>query len=786
MGSSMTRLFSLPVVVTLVLGVLARSGDAQITPEQVRKSIEQGVEYLRKEQQPNGSFGEVMGQPGGLTALCTLALLNSGVDVKDATIQKALNYLRKVEPERTYQVSLQTMVFCRAEPERDRLLIGRNVRWLERTQVEAEPTRGSWSYPGMSGDNSNAQFALLALHDAERVGAVVQERTWRLAKAYWESTQNPDGSWGYRRGLPGTGSMTCAGLTSMIIAAGQLQEPDAKVDGDRIECCQRSDAETDSIQRAIQWMERNFSVTHNPGTDQRWLLYYLYGLERVGRMTNRRFFGKHDWYREGADFLIQLKAGQGADLTNRWSGKDRSETNDSVATSFALLFLSKGRWPVLMSKLRHGPEEDWNSHRSDVANLTRYVEAKWKRDLVWQIVDPGPATVEDLLQSPVLYYCGVNSPLPSGAAEQETLARKLRDYVDRGGFIVAEAYCGGAGFDEGFRKLMERVFPEPEYRLQVLPPEHPIWYAEEEVPASQIRPVLGVEYGCRTSVVYFPPDKVARPSLSCLWELKYGGRDRTYSQSVQEQINAGVSLGINILAYATNRELIEKEGTWTAQTAKPADEIDRGKLYVASLKHPGGCAAAPRALTNLLNAAGDELKIRVNTEPRELPMTDPSLFNYHLVFMHGRTAFRLTDAERKQLRKFLERGGMIFANSICASKQFAESFRREMKSILPEEDLKSIPVSDPLLTSAYGGFDLSTVTRRDPQGRQANQPMKVLERKGPPELEGIKLNNRYAVIFSPYDLSCALEKQETIECQGYTRESAGRIGLNVILYSLQH
>ena len=37
-------------------------------------------------------------------------------------MQKALEYLRKIEPERTYVVSLQTMVFARAEPERDRLL----------------------------------------------------------------------------------------------------------------------------------------------------------------------------------------------------------------------------------------------------------------------------------------------------------------------------------------------------------------------------------------------------------------------------------------------------------------------------------------------------------------------------------------------------------------------------------------------------------------------------------------------------------------------------------------
>ena len=35
---------------------------------------------------------------------------------------------------------------------------------------------------GGDGDNSNSQFALLALHEAERVGVKASDRTWRLAK----------------------------------------------------------------------------------------------------------------------------------------------------------------------------------------------------------------------------------------------------------------------------------------------------------------------------------------------------------------------------------------------------------------------------------------------------------------------------------------------------------------------------------------------------------------------------------------------------------------------------
>ena len=50
------------------------------------------------------------------------------------------------------------------------------------------------------------------------------------------------------------------------------------------------------------------------------------------------------------------------------------------------------------------------------------------------------------------------APRIGGGSSGEALT--LRDYLDRGGFLFAEGYCGGAGFDVGFRELMTLVFPE--------------------------------------------------------------------------------------------------------------------------------------------------------------------------------------------------------------------------------------------------------------------------------------------------------------------------------------
>ena len=775
--------------VYLLLAVMALVGSvpaarAEITAQQVNEAIDKGVAYLKRQQRTDGSWTDSSIYPGGITALCTLALLNSGEPPEDKHVDLALKFLRKLRSDKTYVVSLQTMVFAKATPKRDRALIGRNVRWLEQQQVMSGDTRGSWSYPGPAGDNSNTQFALLALHDAERAGEEVNGRTWRLAYDYWLRVQNPDGSWGYGKGAAGSGSMTCAGITSLVITSDKVRQNNAQAEGDRIRCCVESESKDDPVGRALAWLGRRqvFSVKTNPGEPRAWLLYYLYGLERVGRFTAQRFIGEHDWYREGADHLLKIQA----PFWDHWRGIGHYETDERIATSFSLLFLSKGRWPVLLAKLKHGIGDDWKRHQSDVANLTRYVESRWERDLIWQVADVRVASADDLLESPVLFYCGRDAPIPKSDEERDELAKKLRSYLDRSGFLFAEALSGGTEFDSGFRDLMKRVFPEPEYRLMPLPPEHPIWRTEEAVDAKYVRPLWGIEFGCRTSVVYSPPDSSgkARPSLSCLWELSRAGRDQQFSPEVQARVDAGLSIGINVLAYATNRELKFKDPAKPKTASISQDPFSRGKLYIANLRHPGGCTAAPRALITLLETMQNELKIRVGIEQRELYATDDSLFDYHIVFMHGRNAFHLTEDERQQLKIYVERGGMILANAICASRSFAESFRREMKTIFPERPLEPIAPDDPLLTGDYGGFDLSVVTRRDPQGGGPDEPLTDAKRQVAPELEGISFDGRYGVVFSRYDLSCALEKHNSLECQGYIREDAARIGMNVVLYSL--
>jgi hypothetical protein len=88
--------------------------------------------------------------------------------------------------------------------------------------------------------------------------------------------------------------------------------------------------------RALGWMEHYFRVDSVPGYAER-LHYYLYGIERVGSLFNLKLFGRHDWYQEGAEFLVGDQAKDGS-----WS----HQSQHHCATGFSLLFLNRATSPT--------------------------------------------------------------------------------------------------------------------------------------------------------------------------------------------------------------------------------------------------------------------------------------------------------------------------------------------------------------------------------------------------------------------------------------------------------
>jgi RNA polymerase sigma factor (sigma-70 family) len=515
--------------------------------EQVERAIREGTRFLKSQQRPNGSWTDVdYDTRTGMTSLVAVALLAGGEKTDSPTIKKSLEFLRGFGPNdlrSTYAISLQTMAFAAADPARDIRRIADNVKWLEDAQIKpGDPQQkwpGTWSYSesklGRRGDNSNTQYALQGLQAANEVGVPVKQTVWALSRTYWEISQKRDGSWAYTpdSNTP-TASMTCAGISSLMTTGAEHGEDHGGEffqDGVDRKCGARGAYVNTPLQKTGDWLARHLRVDQNFGAGNQWRFYYLCDLERVGRLTGKRSFGQLDWYRLGAEALIHEQD----KLNGSWQGA-LAEKDPVLATSFALLFLAKGRAPVLINKLRFGPGNDWNNDPDDVRNLVGIVSRDWKHLLTWQMVDSGSATVLDLLRAPILFFNGHKAPEFS-AAERAN----LRAYVEEGGTIVAEACCGSADFDRGFRRLMEEMFPDKKDQLRRLPDNHAILRGTF-LPDSERHTLWGIDRAARTAVIYSPRD------LSCYW-------NQSERIPLQRVVFEAIKLGENMIDYATGRVL---------------------------------------------------------------------------------------------------------------------------------------------------------------------------------------------------------------------------------------
>lgn len=757
----------------------------------VLQSIDMAQKALVKMQSRDGSWPTThyTGNQIGLTSLVTLSLLNSGMSPDSEPIRRALTWLKSADhdPIPTYDISLAIMALAASNDPTVKGKISRLADRLESYQHHGAEG-GTWGYHGDDSryDNSNTQFAILGLREAYYAGVPISREVWQRSQEHFLRAQNgpvdsPNGSgWSYTPGDTTTGSMSVAGIASLTTTSAALQD-DRDVDPDgHINCCGRAEDPAQlAIESGTRWLSRHFRVRSNPGSEN-WPLYYMYGLERAGRFTGQRFFGEHDWYREGAEFLV---SGQSV-REGIWV----SRQEDQVAgTSLGLLFLAKGLAPVVINKLKFGqrnPESgdvigrDWNRHPRDIANLVEYTSSlpKWPKLLSWQVVDLRTAAdgegVSALLQSPIQFMSGSERPESIQGRELEL----LREYFMQGGFLFAVQNCENEQFDAGFRDLMQRVF-EGQYELQKLLPTHDVYRSEFLFPPDgQVPELWGIDYGCRTTVIYAPFDH------ACRWHkwMKYDPPDRLIS--VKTQIDKSIKMGVNVIAYATGRELQDKLQQRPKVLARDDNQsLNRNAVQIARLRHTGGWDTAPNALRRLQSAL-QAVNIEMAAETPTIAASDPALFEYPLLYMHGRKNFQLSTAEQSELKIYLENGGFLFADACCGAEQFDRSFRKVVEQIFGRK-LERIPLDNEIFHLELG-YDIRHVKRRMPSENPNASSLSVEESIGEPILEGIKIGDKYVVVYSKYDLSCALERQSTSACSGYPTEDAVRIGVNLVLYGL--
>ncbi|MBN1918046.1 MAG: DUF4159 domain-containing protein [Verrucomicrobia bacterium] len=128
---------------------------------------------------------------------------------------------------------------------------------------------------------------------------------------------------------------------------------------------------------------------------------------------------------------------------------------------------------------------DWDTDPNALQNLMLAAGRATKVKVNFQ-ERPVELVKADLFDFPFLYMSGHDSFTLS---DEEIGA--LRKYLEGGGFLLADACCGRAGFDLSFRKLATALFPDA--ALERLPDDHEIFKVHATINTVQYTPLVQAE-----------------------------------------------------------------------------------------------------------------------------------------------------------------------------------------------------------------------------------------------------------------------------------------------------
>jgi hypothetical protein len=621
------------------------------------------------------------------------------------------------------------------------------LRRATKTQGDAIGMTGYFPEgPGGFYDHSTSQFAVLGLWGCTMAGGEVSGNYWHSVDAAWRKHQYDDGSWSYRYKVDGpdgrpTLSMTAAGVATLLITQDQLSSAAGDCSGNRPD---------PNIDRGMAWLGNQLNTNFDAVMKDHWNTYVLYGLSRIG-VAGYKYIGTCNWFDRGADWLVHNQAADGS-----WN--NGFEGGSTWNTAFAVLFLARGRAPVLINKLQYDLKigndlkpGNWNQRPRDVANLTSWLARHNERGYNWQVVNLS-APVDELFDARILYLAGDQPIILSPEHEA-----KLKQFIEDGGLIWANADCSSATFINSLRRLGSTMFPAYEFRD--LPSDHLIYTAGQYPRDKWKSPpgLQGLSNGVRELILL----------------TTAGDPGKAWHQQNPRSKPELYQLAVDVTQYATEQQDLRSKGRTFIVRPDPNTKAER-TTKVARLQYHGNWDPEPGGWRRL--AAITHNRFRSDLDVAVVSLGQGKLTSdFKAAHLTGTGKLELSDAEKAELQAYVKAGGTLIVDAAGGDSEFATSAEALLMSFDGGSQLKEPLAPDSNLFNVRAQKNAEVVYRRF--------AMKTVGKTKYPRLRGIETGGRISVFFSPEDLSAGLVGMPLDGIRGYAPDSAVDCMASIVLYA---
>jgi hypothetical protein len=144
-----------------------------------------------------------------------------------------------------------------------------------------------------------------------------------------------------------------------------------------------------------------------------------------------------------------------------------------------------------------------------------------------------------------------------------------------------------------------------------------------------------------------------------------------------------------------------------------------------------------------------------------------------ILYMSGHEAFQFTEDQRNAVRQYVLDGGTLLGDACCGREAFADSFRKEVRLLFPDRAFDLLEVDHPIYRAYYPYSNVHYIFYDGAVKK---------EFQGPPQLQGMNIGCRTAVILTPWDMSCGWDEHTHEHGRRLLPADAIRLGINMVSY----